>query len=72
MQGAQAASAESEAESGSDVESEQQQVLLTPEQYRRQYQMWVDAKDAPAPVQTFQQANLPDRLLHGVSLTVQR
>lgn len=59
--------AESGADSGSDAESEQQQqVLLTPEQYRRQYQMWVDAKDAPAPVQTFQQADLPDRLLQGL------
>jgi hypothetical protein len=48
----------------------QQQELLTPAQYRRKFQMCVDAADAPEPHQTFEQAELPAPLLNAVSLLV--
>jgi hypothetical protein len=44
--------------------------LLTPAQYRRKFQMWVDAADAPEPHQTFEQAQLPAPLLNAVSLPI--
>jgi hypothetical protein len=49
----------------------QQPELLTPAQYRRKFQMWVDAADAPEPHQTFEQAELPAPLLNAVSLLVE-
>eukprot|EP00878_Enallax_costatus_P013959 GHUV01014598.1.p1 GENE.GHUV01014598.1~~GHUV01014598.1.p1 ORF type:complete len:272 (+),score=75.13 GHUV01014598.1:241-1056(+) len=62
--GAQVAETDSDA-SSSDSEPEQIQ-LLTPQQYRAKYQMFVDAKDAPAPAQTFEQADFPEQLVRGL------
>eukprot|EP00879_Flechtneria_rotunda_P018834 GHRR01019769.1.p1 GENE.GHRR01019769.1~~GHRR01019769.1.p1 ORF type:complete len:700 (+),score=221.54 GHRR01019769.1:222-2321(+) len=54
-------------ESDSEGDQHQQvQQLLTPEEYRQKYQMWVDAKDAPPPCQTFEQATLPQAVLAGL------
>lgn len=41
--------------------------VLTAQQYRHKYNMWVHPKDAPPPMQTFEQAQLPPQLLKGVS-----
>uniref|UniRef100_A0A383VGU6 RNA helicase n=1 Tax=Tetradesmus obliquus TaxID=3088 RepID=A0A383VGU6_TETOB len=39
---------------------------LSPTQYRRKFQMYVDAADAPDPCQTFEQAELPAALLNAL------
>jgi hypothetical protein len=67
------AAAEDNSESDSEQPAAPQQPeLLTPAQYRRKFQMWVDAPDAPDPCQTFEQAELPAPLLNAVSMWTDR
>lgn len=46
---------------------DQDSELLSPAEYRRKYSMWVHPPEAPGPLQTFSQAQLPQGLLKAVS-----
>lgn len=59
---------ETDAEDGTAaVDSSSSGAELSPQEYRKKYNMWVLPQDAPAPYQTFEQARLPPGLLKAVS-----
>lgn len=66
-QAAAADAGHSSSESESDADSDDKGGLLTAQEYRSKYSMWVHPPSAPAPCQTFEQAGLPPQLLKGVS-----
>lgn len=66
-QPAAAAGEQSEPDSDADTPSNSTAEELSPAEYRRKFQMTVDARNAPAPWQTFEEAQLPPPLLTAVS-----